>query len=157
MDRLRDTLMELGHGMALVGRQFRPPLGDGDEFIIDLLFFDIEQLRYVVVELKVGPSTTAHPGQLGANVAVVDGELRSLATHAPTAGIRLCTGKGGAAVQYVPSSSKDRSLHADRRSQARLWVGSHARAVRLVSQFCYQLFACRTSAGRLDSPTTRSA
>jgi predicted nuclease of restriction endonuclease-like (RecB) superfamily len=105
MDRLQDTLMELGRGMSLVGRQFHLPLGDGEEFIIDLLLFHVEQLRYVVVELKVGPSTPAHLGQLGAYVAAVDGELRRPAIHAPTVGILLCTGKGGAAVKYALAST----------------------------------------------------
>lgn len=105
MDRLQDTLMELGRGMSLVGRQFRLPLGDGDEFVIDLLLFHVEQLRYVVVELKVGPSTPAHLGQLGAYVAAVDGELRRPDIHAPTVGILLCTGKKGAAVTYALAST----------------------------------------------------
>ncbi|ACZ23365.1 uncharacterized conserved protein [Sanguibacter keddieii DSM 10542] len=105
MDRLQDTLMELGRGMSLVGRQFRLPLGDGDEFVIDLLLFHVEQLRYVVVELKVGPSTPAHLGQLGAYVAAVDGELRRPEIHAPTVGILLCTGKKGAAVTYALAST----------------------------------------------------
>ncbi|WP_282949064.1 PDDEXK nuclease domain-containing protein [Cellulomonas endometrii] len=105
MDRLQDTLMELGRGMSLVGRQLRLQLGDGDEFVIDLLLFHVEQLRYVVVELKVGPFTPAHLGQLGAYVAAVDGELRRPAVHAPTVGILLCTGKGGAAVRYALAST----------------------------------------------------
>lgn len=66
MDRLQDTLMELGRGMALVGRQFHLPLDGGTEFVVDLLLFHVEQLRYVVVELKLGPFAPAHLGQLGA-------------------------------------------------------------------------------------------
>ena len=91
--------------MSLVGRQFHLPLGGGEEFVIDLLLFHVEQLRYVVVELKVGPSTPAHLGQLGAYVAAVDGELRRPDIHAPTVGILLCTGKSGAAVQYALAST----------------------------------------------------
>lgn len=38
MDRLQATLLEFGHGMAFVGRQFRfDP--DGDELVVDLLLF----------------------------------------------------------------------------------------------------------------------
>lgn len=59
----------------------------------------------MVVELKVGPSTPAHLGQLGAYVAAVDGELRRPDIHAPTVGILLCTGKGGVAVQYALAST----------------------------------------------------
>ncbi|WP_244307923.1 PDDEXK nuclease domain-containing protein [Kineococcus rubinsiae] len=40
--------------------------------VIDLLLFSIEQVRYVVVELKVGPFSPAYTGQLGAYVALVD-------------------------------------------------------------------------------------
>lgn len=101
MDRLQDTLMELGRGMALVGRQFYLPLDGGTEFVVDLLLFHVEQLRYVVVELKIGPFAPAHLGQLGAYVAAVDGELRRPDLHAPTVGILLCTGKDAAAVRYA--------------------------------------------------------
>jgi predicted nuclease of restriction endonuclease-like (RecB) superfamily len=105
MDRLQDTLMELGRGMALVGRQFHLPLAGGAEFVIDLLLFHVEQLRYVVVELKAGDFAPAHLGQLGAYVAAVDGELRRSQVHAPTVGILLCTGKNAAAVRYALASS----------------------------------------------------
>lgn len=105
MDRLQDTLLELGRGMALVGRQVHLPLDGGAEFVIDLLLFHVEQLRYVVVELKVGDFAPAHLGQLGAYVAAVDGELRRPEVHAPTVGILLCTGKNVAAVRYALASS----------------------------------------------------
>ncbi len=105
MDRIQDTLTELGRGMSLVGRQFRLPLFDGEEFVLDLLLFHVEQLRYVVVELKVGDFTPAHLGQLGAYVAAVDGELRRPDRHAPTIGILLCTGRKAAAVRYSLAST----------------------------------------------------
>ncbi|WP_245862564.1 PDDEXK nuclease domain-containing protein [Sanguibacter antarcticus] len=65
VDRLQDALMGFSRGMALVGRQFHLPLGDGEEFIIDLLLFHVEQLRYVAVQLKVGSSLPAHIRQRG--------------------------------------------------------------------------------------------
>lgn len=105
MDRLQDTLLEFGRGMALVGRQYHLPLEGGAEFVIDLLLFHVEQLRYVVVELKVGDFSPAHLGQLGAYVAAVDGELRRASIHAPTIGILLCTGKNEAAVRYALAST----------------------------------------------------
>ncbi|WP_253181992.1 PDDEXK nuclease domain-containing protein [Cellulosimicrobium cellulans] len=59
MDRLQDSMLELGRGMAFVGRQVRLSVPDDlservDEFFVDLLFFHVEQLLYVVVELKAG-------------------------------------------------------------------------------------------------------
>ena len=59
MDRIVETLRELGAGFAFVGRQVHLDVG-GDDFYIDLLFFHIEQLRYVVVELKTGAFEPAH-------------------------------------------------------------------------------------------------
>jgi predicted nuclease of restriction endonuclease-like (RecB) superfamily len=109
MDRLQDTLMELGLGMAFVGRQY--PLtvtdekGDTDEFVLDLLFFHIPQARYVVVELKVGKFHPAYAGQLGTYVAIVDSQLRDPARHAPTIGLLLCTGKNEATVRFALGST----------------------------------------------------
>ncbi len=52
MDRLQAFLLELGHGFAFVGRQYHFEV-DGDDFYIDLLFFNWAQARFVVVELKI--------------------------------------------------------------------------------------------------------
>lgn len=106
MDRLQDTMLELGRGMAFVGRQVRLTVPDDqsrhvDEFYVDLLFFHVEQLRYVVVELKIGQFEPAHLGQLGTYVAIIDDQYRRPAIHAPTIGILLCTGKAGPTVRYA--------------------------------------------------------
>jgi len=100
MDRLQDTLLAFGHGMAFVGRQVRFD-GDGDELVLDLLLFNVEQLRYVVVELKIGRFDPAYVGQLGTYVAVVDDRLRRRDRHAPTVGILLCKGRNDTLVRYA--------------------------------------------------------
>ena len=109
MDRLQDTLMEFGRGMAFVGRQVRLTVadehGDVDEFVIDLLFFHIPQGRYVVVELKTGKFEPAYLGQLSTYVAIVDDQMRNPDQHAPTIGILLCTGKNEATVRFALSST----------------------------------------------------
>lgn len=104
MDRIQDTLLELGRGMAFVGRQYRIEVG-GDEFFVDLLFFHVNQLRYVVVELKVGKFQPAHIGQIGTYVAMVDGEIRKPDLHAKTVGILLCTERNDAALDYALAST----------------------------------------------------
>lgn len=100
IDRLRDTLLAFGHGMAFVGRQIRFDV-DGDELVLDLLLFSVEQLRYVVVELKIGRFDPAYVGQLGTYVAVVDDRLRRADRHAPTVGILLCKGRNDTLVRYA--------------------------------------------------------
>jgi YhcG PDDEXK nuclease domain len=67
--------------------------------------FHVTQLRYVVVELKVGKFEPAHIGQLGTYVAIVDDQYRRPEIHAPTIGILLCTGKSGPTVRYALAST----------------------------------------------------
>ena len=67
--------------------------------------FHVTQLRYVVVELKVGKFQPAYLGQLGTYVAIVDDQYRRPQIHAPTVGILLCTGKSGPTVRYALAST----------------------------------------------------
>lgn len=62
MRHLQRFLLELGHGFAFVGREWRFDV-DGEEFLIDLLFFHIPQARYVVVELKIGQFRPEYAGK----------------------------------------------------------------------------------------------
>lgn len=115
MDRLQDTMLEFGRGIAFVGRQVRLIVPDDqtdevDEFYVDLLFFSTEQLRYVVVELKVGKFEPAHLGQLGTYMAIVDDHYRRPGIHAPTVGILLCTGKSGPTVRYALAATSSTPL-----------------------------------------------
>lgn len=103
VDRIMQTLSELGSGFAFVGRQV-PFSVDGDEYFIDLLFFHIEQLRYVVVELKVGKFKPEYAGQLGYYVTLVEDLLRR-DQHASTVGLLLCTDKNERVVRYALAGS----------------------------------------------------
>jgi predicted nuclease of restriction endonuclease-like (RecB) superfamily len=98
MDRLQETLLEFGRGFAFVGRQVHFEVG-GDDFYVDLVLFHVEQLRYVVVELKIGRFKPDYAGQLGFYVAVVDDRMRRT-IHAPTVGILLCASRNDAVVRY---------------------------------------------------------
>lgn len=98
MDKLSATLLEFGDGFAFVGRQV-PFEVDGDDFYIDLLFFHVEQLRYIVVELKIGSFVPEFAGKLGFYVTLVDNTLRR-SSHAPTVGILLCASANETVVRY---------------------------------------------------------
>lgn len=104
VDRIIDTLRELGPGYAFVGRQVHFDV-DGDDFYVDLLFFHIEQLRYVVIELKTSKFDPRDAGQLGFYVALVDDMLRIPDKHEPTVGILLVAGKNDAVVRYALAST----------------------------------------------------
>lgn len=103
VDRIIHTLGELGSGFAFVGRQV-PFDVDGDEFFVDLLFFHVEQLRYVVVELKIGRFKPEYAGQLGYYVTLVEDRLRR-EQHASTVGLLLCTDKNERVVRYALAGS----------------------------------------------------
>jgi len=98
MDRLQAFLLELGHGFAFVGRQWHFEV-DGDDFYIDLLFFNWVQSRFVVIELKTGKFAPEHAGQLGFYVAWVEDNLRR-GEHAETVGILLCGGRNDRVGRY---------------------------------------------------------
>ncbi|NQX37137.1 YhcG family protein [Herbiconiux sp. VKM Ac-2851] len=104
VDRIIDTLRELGDGFAFVGRQVHFDV-DGDDFFVDLLFFHVEQLRYVVIELKTGKFKPEYLGQLGFYVALVDDKLRR-SQHAETVGLLLVTNKNDAVVRYSLGSQQ---------------------------------------------------
>jgi len=105
MDRIQDTLMKFGRGMAFVARQLRFEVtdekGDIEELVPDLLLFNIHQSRYVVVELKVGKFKPQQLGQLAAYVGLIDARLRDPVKHASTIGILLCTGKNESVVRFT--------------------------------------------------------
>ncbi len=102
--RVQALLLELGHGFAFAGRQYHFEV-DGDDFYIDLLFFNWAQNRFVVVELKIGSFEPAHLGQLGFYVAWVDQNLRQPDRHSPTIGILLCAGRNDNVVRYALASA----------------------------------------------------
>ena len=110
--RLRDTLLELGTGFAFVGQQVHLDVG-GDDFYIDLLFFNIPQVRYVVVELKIGKFEPEFAGKLGFYIAAVDDRLRDPAKHAPTVGILMCADRNDTVVRYALSAAAQPMAVAD--------------------------------------------
>jgi len=103
VDRIIDTLRELGTGFAFVGRQVHFDVG-GDDFYVDLPFFHVEQLRHVVVELKNGKFKPEHLGQLSFYVALVDDQLRR-EQHADTVGLLLVADKNDPVVRYALSGA----------------------------------------------------
>jgi RecB family endonuclease NucS len=99
LDRIVETLRELGAGFAFVGRQMHFDVA-GDDFYVDLLFFHTEQLRYVVVELKTGKFEPAFAGQLGLYVALVEDRMRR-DFHRSTVGILICGSRNEHTVRYT--------------------------------------------------------
>ena len=74
-------LLELGTGFAFVGNQYHLNVG-GDDFYIDLLFYNLNLRCYVVIELKTGDFKPEYADQLNFYLSAVDGILkRSMIIH----------------------------------------------------------------------------
>lgn len=98
-------LLELGTGFAFVGRQYHLVVG-GNDYYIDLLFYNLQLRRYIVVELKNDEFKPEYVGKLGFYVAAVDGELCGEYDR-PSVGLLLCKTKNNAVAEYsLQSASK---------------------------------------------------
>ena len=60
---LETFILELGKGFAFMERQKRMII-DGDDFYLDLLFYNRTLKRLVAIELKLGKFTASHKGQM---------------------------------------------------------------------------------------------
>jgi predicted nuclease of restriction endonuclease-like (RecB) superfamily len=92
-------LMELGDGFAFAGRQV-PMEVEGENFYIDLLFYNYRLHRFMVVELKGGAFKPEHVGQLNFYVTLVDEHLKSEDDKA-TIGLLLCKQKHRVVAEYA--------------------------------------------------------
>lgn len=92
-------LLELGIGFSFVARQKRIQL-DGDDFYLDLLFYNRKLRRLVAVELKVGDFKAAHKGQMELYLRWLDKYEREPDEASPL-GIILCTGKKSEQIELL--------------------------------------------------------
>ena len=97
-------LLELGTGFALLGNQYHLNVG-GDDFYIDLLFYNLNLRCYVVIELKTGEFKPEYAGQLNFYLSAVDGILKQEQDN-PSIGLLLCKSKNDLVAEY---SLKDMS------------------------------------------------
>ena len=91
-------LLELGTGFAFLGNQYHLNVG-GDDFYIDLLFYNLNLRCYVVVELKTGEFKPEYAGQLNFYLSAVDGILKKDADN-PSIGLLLCKSKNNLVAEY---------------------------------------------------------
>ena len=101
---ITSLLLELGTGFAFLGNQYHLNVG-GDDFYIDLLFYNLNLRSYVVIELKTGDFKPEYAGQLNFYLSAVDGILKK-DTDNPSIGLLLCKSKNNLVAEY---SLKDMS------------------------------------------------
>lgn len=92
-------LLELGTGFAFLGNQYHLNVG-GDDFYIDLLFYNLNLRCYVVIELKTGEFKPDYAGQINFYLSAVDGILKKECDN-PSIGLLLCKSKNNFVAEYA--------------------------------------------------------
>ena len=102
---LFDFMLELGNGFSFVARQKRIHL-DGDDFFVDLVFYNRLLQCFVLIEIKTHKLTHQDLGQLQMYVNYFD-RFERQSYENPTIGILLCADKNDAVVKIsLPDDNK---------------------------------------------------
>ncbi len=96
---LQEFLLELGNGFSFVARQKRIHI-EGDEFFVDLVFYNRLLQSFVIIEIKTHKLTHQDIGQLQMYVNYCD-RIEKLPHEHPTIGILLCASKNDAVVKFT--------------------------------------------------------
>ena len=99
INHLKKFLLELGRGFSFVARQKKISL-EGDNFYIDLVFYNYLLRCYVLIDLKIGKLTHQDLGQMQMYVNYYTKELMKPGDNKPI-GIVLCADKKDSVVKYT--------------------------------------------------------
>ena len=102
---MQDFLLELGNGFSFIARQKRLHI-EGDDFFVDLVFYNRLLQCFVVIEIKTQKLTHQDLGQLQMYVNYYD-RIEKMPRENPTIGILLCADKNDAVVKFsLPENEK---------------------------------------------------
>ncbi|HVY74789.1 MAG TPA: PDDEXK nuclease domain-containing protein [Puia sp.] len=95
---VRNFILRMGKGFSFIGNQFRLEL-DGEEFFIDLLFYNRHLQCLVAFELKRDKFRPEYAGQLNFYLNVLDEKIK-LPHENSSIGIVLCKEKNNTVVEF---------------------------------------------------------
>jgi len=98
IQHLKKFMLELGKGFAYVGNQ-KNLVVEGDDFFLDMLFYNYHLHCFVVFELKVGDFKPEFAGKLNFYVNTVNEQLKG-ENDKPTIGVLLCKTPNETVVKY---------------------------------------------------------
>jgi predicted nuclease of restriction endonuclease-like (RecB) superfamily len=105
ISKLEHFMMELGKGFLFDGRQKRFTF-DGDDFYVDLVFYNRLLKCFVLLELKIGKLTHQDIGQMQMYVNYYDRKIK-LPDENSTIGIILCKEENKTVVEFtLPEDNK---------------------------------------------------
>ena len=91
-------MLEFDEGFAYIGKEYHLNI-NGDDFYIDLLFYNLKLHSYIVIELKSEKFKPEHLGQLNFFVTAVNRELKTDRDNA-TIGLLICKDKNDVVCEY---------------------------------------------------------
>ena len=91
-------MLELGRGFAYVGNQYNLNV-EGDDFFLDLLFYNYHMHCFVVFELKVGEFKPEFAGKLNFYINTINDQIKGR-DDKPTIGVLLCKTPNETVVKY---------------------------------------------------------
>ncbi len=98
VEKIRDVLIEFGHGFAFLGNQYRIKTKNKDYFI-DLLFFHRKLKCLVAIELKAGEFKPEYAGKMNFYLNLLDDFVREDGEN-PSIGLILCAEKDNFEIEY---------------------------------------------------------
>jgi predicted nuclease of restriction endonuclease-like (RecB) superfamily len=105
ISKLEHFMMELGKGFLFEGRQKRFTF-DGDNFYVDLVFYNRLLRCFVLLDLKIGKLVHQDIGQMQMYVNYYDRKIK-LPDENPTIGIILCKEENKTVVEFtLPENNK---------------------------------------------------
>jgi predicted nuclease of restriction endonuclease-like (RecB) superfamily len=106
ISHLQEFLLEIGNGFSFVARQKRIHI-EGDEFFVDLVFYNRLLQCFVIIEIKTQKLTHQDIGQLQMYVNYYD-RIEKTVNENPTIGILLCARKNDGVVKFsLPENTKN--------------------------------------------------
>lgn len=98
IENLEQFMLEMGRGFAFVERQKHIYVG-GDDYYIDLVFYNIKCHAYVLIDLKANKLTHRDIGQMDMYVRMFDDTVKGEGDN-PTIGILLCSETNNEVARY---------------------------------------------------------
>ena len=108
---LKNFILEFGKDFTFIGEEYRVQV-DGQDFYIDLLFYNRALSCLVPIELKLGKFKPEHIGQINFYLEALDRDVKK-PNENPSVGVILCATKSDAVVEYALSRSMSPTMVAD--------------------------------------------
>jgi predicted nuclease of restriction endonuclease-like (RecB) superfamily len=99
LEKVKETILELGYGFAFMGNQYKVSTETKDYFI-DLLFYHRKLKCLVAFELKIGEFKAEYAGKMNLYLNLLDDKVRQ-PDEKNSIGIVLCAEKDSFEVEYA--------------------------------------------------------